>query len=466
MRERRRHAPLVDIALDLARLDAAGGGDIGQHEALSRRQGMALDLLGCEQRLVEGLGASLEAGWQREGDGGEQGRQVVFGHPACKGNALARHDGPFRVASGRGDAGVHGLGVGEERHVRHLHDDALQEAPPERHEHGVPRLDGHLRWHGVAKGLPVRQSRVDRDLDVGRRRGHLKSKNTVGWECPCSKSARQPSCCSSMLRGSSCCRLRDDKPEIRHPNCWGVVGGAVESGETFEEALIREVAEEIEEPAVDFEQWKQRETAAASVSMFAARLDKPAASLKLNEGQRVEFVSPQAAMMLPLVPWLAEELPTFVRADLYRRLCPDVLPPGNAEAASVIFVNRDGELLLRLRDDRQDIPFPARWDLIGGAMEAGESPEDAAVRETLEELGLVLEEFLYWGDIRGIVLLHVFMAPLDVAAASLNLTEGERVEWFDPESALALPLVPYMECLIPQFISTPPYRDLYDTRRT
>jgi 8-oxo-dGTP diphosphatase len=127
-------------------------------------------------------------------------------------------------------------------------------------------------------------------------------------------------------------------------------------------------------------------------------------------------------------------------------------------------VNRDGQLLLRLRGSQPGLLFPAMWDLIGGAMEEGETPEDAVVRETLEELGLVLEHFLYWGDVRGIVLIHVFMAPLDVSAESLDLTEGERVEWFDPAAAMWLPLVPYMERLIPQFTSTPPYSELFPGR--
>jgi 8-oxo-dGTP diphosphatase len=191
------------------------------------------------------------------------------------------------------------------------------------------------------------------------------------------------------------------------------------------------------------------------------RLDQPAESLPLHEGQRVEWFSPQAAMMLPLVPWLAEVLPRFVRSEVYSRLCPEAFPPRNAEAASVVFVNAKGELLLRLRGGQAGLPFPSMWDLIGGATEAGETAEDAAVRETLEELGLVLEHFLYWGDVRGVVLIHVFMAPLDVPAGELNLTEGERVEWFEPAAAMNLPLVPYMQQLIPRFISTLPYRDLF-----
>ena len=262
-------------------------------------------------------------------------------------------------------------------------------------------------------------------------------------------------------KGELLLQLRDDKPEIRFPNHWGVIGGHVEDGETFEDGLVREVSEEIELDARTYEYWDTHESAGYSIAMFAARLDEPAEALTLHEGQRVEYVSPQAAMMMPLVPWLAESLPRFVRSELYQRLAPDALPPGNAEAASVIFVNARGELLLRLRDDVPGLAFPGMWDLIGGAMEEGESPEDAVVRETLEELGLVLEHFLYWGDIRGVVLIHVFTAPLDVPAQSLALTEGERVEWFAPDAALKLPLVPYMERLIPQFVSTPPYKDLY-----
>ncbi|HET9079396.1 MAG TPA: NUDIX domain-containing protein [Trebonia sp.] len=37
---------------------------------------------------------------------------------------------------------------------------------------------------------------------------------------------------------------RDDKPGIAHPGCWAGFGGAVEDGETVEEALHREVREE------------------------------------------------------------------------------------------------------------------------------------------------------------------------------------------------------------------------------
>ena len=50
------------------------------------------------------------------------------------------------------------------------------------------------------------------------------------------------------------------------------------------------------------------------------------------------------------------------------------------------------KLLVILRDDKPDIPFPAHWDLPGGGREGKETPQRCALRETYEEVGLQLEE--------------------------------------------------------------------------
>jgi 8-oxo-dGTP diphosphatase len=39
--------------------------------------------------------------------------------------------------------------------------------------------------------------------------------------------------------------LRDDIETIPYPNCWSIVGGGIEKGETPIEALKREIEEEI-----------------------------------------------------------------------------------------------------------------------------------------------------------------------------------------------------------------------------
>ena len=55
------------------------------------------------------------------------------------------------------------------------------------------------------------------------------------------------------------------------------------------------------------------------------------------------------------------------------------------EIAAIIFENDKGEFLLYLRYNKPGIPFPGYWDLIGGHVEEGETPEQALVREVKEE---------------------------------------------------------------------------------
>ena len=61
--------------------------------------------------------------------------------------------------------------------------------------------------------------------------------------------------------------------------------------------------------------------------------------------------------------------------------------------AAIILENEKGEFLLYLRDNKPGIPFPDHWDLIGGHVEEGETPEEALVREVKEELGLNLKNY-------------------------------------------------------------------------
>ena len=60
--------------------------------------------------------------------------------------------------------------------------------------------------------------------------------------------------------------------------------------------------------------------------------------------------------------------------------------------AAVLIFDQDNRLLLNHRKDNQ------QWGLIGGSMEIGESLEETARREVLEESGLTLDE-LSWFDL-------------------------------------------------------------------
>lgn len=51
-------------------------------------------------------------------------------------------------------------------------------------------------------------------------------------------------------------------------------------------------------------------------------------------------------------------------------------------SAAVLIINKENQLLMQHRQDNQ------LWGLIGGSMEIGESLEETAKRETLEETNL------------------------------------------------------------------------------
>ena len=61
--------------------------------------------------------------------------------------------------------------------------------------------------------------------------------------------------------------------------------------------------------------------------------------------------------------------------------------------ATCLLFDRDGKLLIYLRDNIPTISFPNCWDLFGGIIEDGETPEQALLREIKEEIGIDLPEF-------------------------------------------------------------------------
>ena len=69
----------------------------------------------------------------------------------------------------------------------------------------------------------------------------------------------------------------------------------------------------------------------------------------------------------------------------------DVLPNvnGNGPDPVVVVLPYSGDkVLMQLRDDIPAIPFPGHWGFFGGSVKANEHPDDTAVRELQEELGL------------------------------------------------------------------------------
>ena len=101
------------------------------------------------------------------------------------------------------------------------------------------------------------------------------------------------------------------------------------------------------------------------------------------------------------------------------------------EVATALLFDRTNRLLIYKRDQKPDIAYPGYWDLFGGMVEEGETPEIALVRELKEELGLSITNFTKIGTYTsddGIGKLntkHIFLVKVQEEASELTLQEGE-----------------------------------------
>ncbi|HEY9228166.1 MAG TPA: NUDIX domain-containing protein, partial [Gemmatimonadaceae bacterium] len=87
---------------------------------------------------------------------------------------------------------------------------------------------------------------------------------------------------------------------------------------------------------------------------------------------------------------------------------------------------------------------PSAWEPVHGHVEAGEEPEDAAVREVREEAGLAIERLynvrvqpFYLHKIHTVQLAIVFAAFVGEAGDVVLGTEHQRSEWLSVDEALS-----------------------------
>ena len=128
--------------------------------------------------------------------------------------------------------------------------------------------------------------------------------------------------------------------------------------------------------------------------------------------------------------------------------------------AAIILENREGELLLYKRDNKPGIPFPGYWDLIGGHVEEGETPEQALTREIKEELNIDFSNFVFFKEYLCTEkdaypnVKYIYTGIIDIPIEKITLLEGDYPMYFKKEQIKTLDIANIQKHILLDYINS------------
>lgn len=113
------------------------------------------------------------------------------------------------------------------------------------------------------------------------------------------------------------------------------------------------------------------------------------------------------------------------------------------QLATICYIDNGKELLMLHRNKKPNDVHEGKWIGVGGKLERGETPQECAVREILEETGLKAKPVL-----KGVITFPEFTADLDWYTYVFKVTEFEgdlidcnegMLEWVPYDEVLSKP---------------------------
>ena len=117
------------------------------------------------------------------------------------------------------------------------------------------------------------------------------------------------------------------------------------------------------------------------------------------------------------------------------------------DSVGIILKNIDNEFLLQHRDDKEGIAGRNMWSFFGGAIDRGETPDRAIVREIEEELCLDINgkmKFIKKLSI-GNSSCYIYEYLGRVQEDDLKQREGQGLGFFKQDKIREMDIVPYVK---------------------
>lgn len=128
------------------------------------------------------------------------------------------------------------------------------------------------------------------------------------------------------------------------------------------------------------------------------------------------------------------------------------------DGTNIIFLNEQNAILLQLRDNKTNIPYPNMWAIPGGHRDTGEMPLECILREVKEELGIELHEAtLFAAAERSYGREHTYWTRAHFSLEDITLSEGQGVQWFTYNEIKTMQLIYEDNTIIDEFFQQRPF---------